>query len=214
MSDIQTTSTKNARRRKIQAVLAGGAVLGLGAAVTLAQWSDEIFAGADFETGTFALEASTEGPGPGSDWASGGSEDDPTVEFAFAPDSVVPGGTDYQDLYIRLTSGSDLAGALDGVDLTLADDDGNAANIEYELFLLTGEDTCSGTPSDTSLATGTLASENSAGLDIDLDASGSAGGGNNEAVNLCFAFDYDEDDLEQGSSTSAVWEFSATSEDS
>lgn len=214
MPDLDVTTTKTTRRRKIQAVLAGGTVLGLGAAVTLANWTDEIFAGAEFETGTFALEASTDGPGPGSDWETGGSEDDPTVEFAFAPESVVPGGTEYQPLFVRLTEDSDLGGTLDDVDLEVTVPGDNAGNIDYTLYEIGGDEACSGgdLPED-SIAGGTLASGSGGSPSIDLSADGSGGGGQNPAVEFCFVFDFDEDDLEQGSTTEAVWEFSATSED-
>lgn len=45
--------------RKVRAIAAGGAVLGLGAVVTLAAWSDSEFAEGIFGTGTFGIEAST-----------------------------------------------------------------------------------------------------------------------------------------------------------
>lgn len=45
--------------RKIRAIAAGGAVLGLGAVVTLAAWSDSEFAQGMFGTGTFGIEAAT-----------------------------------------------------------------------------------------------------------------------------------------------------------
>src|SRR5699024_2795864 len=44
------------RARKRKAILAGGVVLGLGAAVTLAAWSDDVFANGIFNTGSFELE--------------------------------------------------------------------------------------------------------------------------------------------------------------
>ncbi|MBB1050783.1 hypothetical protein G6021_06515 [Dietzia sp. CW19] len=49
---------KQDRARKRKAILAGGVVLGLGAAVTLAAWSDDVFANGTFQTGTFNLVGS------------------------------------------------------------------------------------------------------------------------------------------------------------
>lgn len=46
---------KQDRARKRKAILAGGVVLGLGAAVTLAAWSDDVFADGTFNTGSFDL---------------------------------------------------------------------------------------------------------------------------------------------------------------
>lgn len=51
-SDVQQQEDK---RRKRKALLAGGLVLGLGAAVTLAAWSDNVFADGTFQTGEFNL---------------------------------------------------------------------------------------------------------------------------------------------------------------
>ena len=47
---------KQDRARKRKAILAGGVVLGLGAAVTLAAWSDDVFANGTFNTGQFELQ--------------------------------------------------------------------------------------------------------------------------------------------------------------
>ena len=47
--------------RKILAVLAGGLVLGVGVAVTLAAWNDSEFATGTFTAGSFNLEGSTTG---------------------------------------------------------------------------------------------------------------------------------------------------------
>lgn len=217
MSGSRTTTT-NTRRRKIQAVLAGGTILGLGAAVTLANWTDEIFAGAEFETGTFTLEASVEGPGPGSDWEQGGDAESPAVSFEYTPDDVVPGGEDYQPLFLRLDSETTVAGALDGVSWTVTEDTGdeNAENIDFELLLLDGGQTCEdggfpggGPDAPDTLAGGTLGSEDSEGLDVDLELDD---GTPNPAANLCFVFEYDDEDLNQDVETSAAWEFTAESD--
>ena len=51
---------KTADRRKVLAVLAGGLVLGVGTAVTLAAWNDSEFATGDFAAGTFVFQGSTD----------------------------------------------------------------------------------------------------------------------------------------------------------
>ncbi|MGM7665488.1 SipW-dependent-type signal peptide-containing protein [Microbacterium sp. A93] len=52
---------ESSRRNKIYAVLAGGLVLGVGAAVTLAAWNDSEFATVDFAAGSFVFQGSTDG---------------------------------------------------------------------------------------------------------------------------------------------------------
>ena len=51
-----------ARNRKgiIRAILAGGIVLGVGAAVTLAAWNASEFATGTFQAGTFTIEGATQ----------------------------------------------------------------------------------------------------------------------------------------------------------
>lgn len=46
---------------KARALLAGGLVLGVGAAVTLAAWTDNEWVRGVFGTGTFGIEGSTDG---------------------------------------------------------------------------------------------------------------------------------------------------------
>ena len=50
-----------AKAPKVRAVLAGGLVLGIGAAVTLAAWNDSEFAQGTFTAGTFNLQGSSDG---------------------------------------------------------------------------------------------------------------------------------------------------------
>jgi len=49
------------RSTKVKAILAGGLVLGIGAAVTLAAWNDSEFATGNFAAGTFDMVGSTDG---------------------------------------------------------------------------------------------------------------------------------------------------------
>jgi predicted ribosomally synthesized peptide with SipW-like signal peptide len=53
--------TAGGRGRRLKAILAGGLVLGVGAAVTLAAWNDSEFATGTFGAGHFDLKGSTDG---------------------------------------------------------------------------------------------------------------------------------------------------------
>lgn len=94
------------RKRKRKALLAGGVVLGLGAAVTLAAWSDDVFADGLFNTGGFELQASTTGAadsfknydGPGGSLDSASLEMDSTT--------MSPGDTVYAPLTIKASDDS------------------------------------------------------------------------------------------------------------
>jgi predicted ribosomally synthesized peptide with SipW-like signal peptide len=64
--DLMTETTTEqvdtrARNRKIKAILAGGLVLGIGAAITLAAWNDSEFATGTFTAGHFDVKGSTDG---------------------------------------------------------------------------------------------------------------------------------------------------------
>lgn len=61
-TDVRPEPAQPARKApKIRALLAGGLVLGIGAAVTLAAWNDSEFAKGTFTAGTLNLEGSTNG---------------------------------------------------------------------------------------------------------------------------------------------------------
>jgi len=82
------------RRRRRKALLAGGLVLGLGAAVTFAAWSDGVFANGTFQTGSFNLIGSEMVPataeGEYADWA-----ETPGAPLEFKMDALLmaPGQT-------------------------------------------------------------------------------------------------------------------------
>lgn len=77
------------RRRKIQALAAGGLVLGVGASATLAAWTDKAMSTGQFTAGQFAIEANT-----GSDWNS-------TDEMQFENAPMAPGQSVYASVALR-----------------------------------------------------------------------------------------------------------------
>lgn len=109
------------RSRQLRALAAGGAVLGIGATMTLAAWSDvEIFEGA-FQAGSFDIQGSSDGL----TWA---SHAETPLRLSFAgSDNLVPGAAVYEEYYLRnigtiaapITYSAAAQGALDlGSDLT------------------------------------------------------------------------------------------------
>ena len=94
------------RKRKRKAILAGGVVLGLGAAVTLAAWSDDVFSGGTFNTGTFEMQGNLgtdqtdKGPWLAHDEAAGGRLAFP---MTLGATGLVPNETVYAPLAIRLS---------------------------------------------------------------------------------------------------------------
>lgn len=125
------------RRNKVYAVLAGGLVLGVGAAVTLAAWNDSEFATGTFTAGSFDLQGSTNGTGG---WASHETAPGTTLDFTVDADNLAPEDNVYALYSIRLVGTTD--GDLTNVAPTTAG--ANAANLTAETRLITGT-TCDAT---------------------------------------------------------------------
>lgn len=95
---MTTTST---RSKKIRAIAAGGAVLGLGAVITLAAWSDSEFAQGQFASGTFGIQAATDGEA-----FSEHSDEAGALELTPAALAMSPGETVAYPYQIRLVDNS------------------------------------------------------------------------------------------------------------
>lgn len=90
------------KSRKIRAIAAGGAVLGVGAAITLAAWSDSELADGLFGAGSFDIEGSADG-------VSWDSHSDTPLNLAFGgegvADNLSPGVPVYNEYHLQ-NSGS------------------------------------------------------------------------------------------------------------
>lgn len=200
------TDTKT-RRRKVLAVTAGGVVLGVGAAMVLAAWTDSEFATGEFGAGSFNLEGSTTSASEGySDHATDANPAE--LEFTLplatnlAPDDVV-----YAPLWVRLDADTTSPATLAGTGAVGSG--ANAQHLAYEIYAIGPDADC-----DSSATSGTPISS---GTDLDTFAEGdtvplTAGDGSDagEAVQLCFVVTASED-LEQSGEATGTWQFTATS---
>ncbi|MGO1406318.1 SipW-dependent-type signal peptide-containing protein, partial [Agrococcus casei] len=132
---------ENTKRRKVLAILAGGLVLGVGTAVTLAAWNDSEFASGDFTAGSFNLEGATEGAAD--DYA----DDESTGEAAAAIDFTLPLATNmaptdtvYAPFWLRLDATTTNPATLNATAVTA--DGPNAANLAYEVYTIDAAATC------------------------------------------------------------------------
>lgn len=87
------------RSRKRKAILAGGVVLGLGAAATLAAWTDDVWVSGSFTAGSFNVQGAVNGM----NWAemntpgtAGG------LTFTVAPTAMTPGQSVYAPINLRV----------------------------------------------------------------------------------------------------------------
>ncbi|WP_324014091.1 SipW-dependent-type signal peptide-containing protein [Microbacterium sp. JZ37] len=199
-------STTDTRRRKVFAVLAGGLVLGVGAAVTLAAWNDSEFATGTFGAGAFNLEGSTTSATDG--YAD--HETAPGAALAFTlplAENLSPTDVVYAPFWVRLddTTTSDATLVADTVAATGA----NAANLSYEVYAIAADATCSAaTATGTLVASGATLNALTAGADVTLTAGDAAPGA---PVQLCFEVTAGAG-LEEGGDATATWSFTATSE--
>lgn len=86
-------------RRKVQALVAGGLMLGFGATATLAAWNDQATTMGQFNTGEFAIEAST----VGNVWSS-------TDQMQFETAEMYPGQRVYAPVSVRSSVDSSVDG--------------------------------------------------------------------------------------------------------
>lgn len=202
---MATTATQ----RKVLAVLAGGLVLGVGAAVTLAAWNDSEFATGTFQAGDFNLEGSETSAAAG--WADHEAAPGAPLGFTLplagnlAPEDVV-----YAPFWLRLddttTTGATVTTSLD------SGTGANAANISYAVYAIDEADACdaSAVAGGTLLLSGGTLTASTPGATFDLTAGAPDVAG--DAQKVCFVVTA-EDTLAEGGAASATWEFAATSTD-
>lgn len=97
---------RNKSGHKVAALLAGGLVLGIGAATTLAAWSDSQHATATFTAGVFSLVSSADG----STWVDH-PQGDPAV-LAMGTDGMSPGISGFGYLDVKTSSAATLGGTV------------------------------------------------------------------------------------------------------
>ncbi|MET0304055.1 MAG: SipW-dependent-type signal peptide-containing protein [Microbacteriaceae bacterium] len=202
-NEVRAPRTPTSDRRRIAlAILAGGAVLGVGAAITLAVWNDSEFATGTFSSGQFDLEGSTDGTAFSSSPVAPGK----TLTFEVDADLLSPGDVVYAPFALQLSADSDYEAVID-----LSNSTANGAigaELTYSLYAVTAFGaTCSeGTPpTGAALVTGRAA--DAAGVVDDVLTLTAA----EAPQNLCFVVT--AGDVPQGAEGTVTWEFAGTSGD-
>ncbi|MDN6299147.1 MAG: SipW-dependent-type signal peptide-containing protein [Micrococcaceae bacterium] len=193
-------------KKKFRAVLVGGLVVGVGAAVTLAAWNDSEFAQGTFASGQFNLEGSTTSSTEGfADHPS--SEDAAALTFEVNPENMSPNDSVYAPFSVRLdeTTTNDAS-----VDITAAAG-GTTTGMSYRLIQTEAFGCDSDTAGTDLVPAGTALGSVSGAAAFDLAKGAAASAG--EATNLCFIVTAD-DDMAQDQTGTSTWEFTATSKDS
>ena len=135
MNNTPDTQHDDERGRRRKALLAGGLVLGLGAAVTLAAWSDDVIANGLFNTGTFELQGALDGT-TFQDYdvenRDGGGQA-ASLSFELDATQMSPGQTVYAPLTIATSANSSLSGTFTLADVT-ADGGGLDSVLTYKIY--------------------------------------------------------------------------------
>lgn len=209
---MTTTITEDAllKRRRVRAVLAGGLVLGVGAAVTLAAWNDSEFATGAFASGHFDLRGSTDGTTFGDHSAAAAAA---TLGFTVNPTNLSPTDVVYAPFAVALDEGTTYNA---DVTLSLSSVTGDLDAVTYEV--LRSEDFgCDGSTSGESLVpAGTPLDAELGDVGFTLARPSGTGTGTGTGphthlspVNLCFKVTAGQ--ISQGATGTAGWEFAAGS---
>lgn len=197
------------KSRKVKALLAGGLVLGVGAAVTLAAWTDQEWATGTFTAGSFNIEGSTDG----TTWADHAAEGDAAaLAFEINAANLTPGDTVAEAFAVRTAAGTTYDATADLISATSSG--ANAANLSYEIFTVPAIGDCD---ADAAAAGGTsivadgtaFSSAAPTATEFNLAAGTEAAAG--ETAVLCFQVTAGPD-LVQGGEATALWGFEATSQ--
>ncbi|GAA1869831.1 SipW-dependent-type signal peptide-containing protein [Brevibacterium marinum] len=193
------------RSRKFKAILAGGIVLGVGAAVTLAAWTDNEWAEGTFGAGSFNVQGSTNG----TDFTDHESSDD-AASLSFdldGGDNLTPGDTVAAPFVLRLDGETSYDASVVLEDATGGGD--NPAALTYGIVTVDDVASCTADATGTSIVPGGTAlgsTDGAQGFELTAGADATEGA----PVTLCFKVTAD-DTLTQDQSTNAQWQFTATS---
>lgn len=192
-----TPERRRRRSRMVRAVLAGGLVLGVGAAVTLAAWNDSAFTTGSFAAGTFKVEGSVDG----TTWAEYDSSPGGTLDFTMPAAGLSPGASVSAPFAVRLSAGSTADGT---IAVSTDSTSGTISDLTYSMAITSGfgcGTSVTSTPiSGAALGTGTASFSLTKG-----SPTTSAGA----PVYVCFTLTAGA--ITQGQTGSATWKFVGTS---
>ena len=214
--DGAALAASRTRSRKFKAILAGGLVLGVGAAITLAAWNDSEFATGTFTAGSFNLEGSTTGAAAGYDDHNTDDGDAAAALVFTTPfDNLAPEDVVYAPFWLRLAAGTTTDATLVVESITTTDSaEANAADLSYDVYqLASAAATCdaAGIGGGTVVASGADLATDAAVTSTTLDlANGADDATAGAPIQLCVVVTAGAGLTEAGVTTS-TWQFTATS---
>jgi predicted ribosomally synthesized peptide with SipW-like signal peptide len=194
--------------QRLKAILAGGLVLGVGAAITLAAWNDSEFATGTFNSGHFNVQGSTDGTTFADHTSSGSAAG---LSFSTGFDNLSASVTVAAPFVLHLDKDSTSNATVSVASATGA---GTAkAHLTYGIVTVASVVAC--TPSASGTATivpaGTSLDSVSGASTFDLTKSTNLGTAPGADVFLCIKVSSDSA-LAQDTTATGTWEFLATSQ--
>jgi len=198
--------TKRLRSRRVRAILAGGLVLGVGAAVTLAAWNDSEHSSGTFTASRFGIVGSTNGTA----FAEHPSTDPAALSFTVAPTAMSPGTTTYALFSVKTTAASTVGGKL-LLSAGTPTGTGLGSYLRYGVSTITGT-TCDGTAFSGGTAVVATGSALTVGAAPTVTQAVAANGGS--TVNYCFAVTLPAGTVNdaQGLNATQTWTITGTSD--
>jgi predicted ribosomally synthesized peptide with SipW-like signal peptide len=217
--------SKSQRPGKVRAILASGLVLGVGAAFTLAAWTDDewVFGGAGPDgdtpgTKTYNIQQNTVAPFAEATWTHKDSPNGGALDFTMQAADLLPGETVYAPFQLRAKAGSGkLVATLAEARQATADPVIGPTNstelyeaLVYRAWIGLNPANCSSSGDKTA---GTVLVEANEPLsqtsDVPITLAAGVSGAAGAPVNLCFAMTLPADASEtlQGKNVVPLWRF-------
>ncbi|KSU73967.1 SipW-dependent-type signal peptide-containing protein [Pseudarthrobacter enclensis] len=230
---VASTSAKprSEKANKVRAILAGGLVLGVGAAFTLAAWTDNEWVFGQSENGggpgtkVYQMQQNTwSGSGGAEAWSDQPLSPGGALTFSVNADNLVPGSTVYAPMQLRAVAGSEalVASLTEAAQSVPIDSVTNSS----QLYTALRYEAKQGVPRSSCNATGFSSVQNGniipagsnlntisipgAATNINLPKGDNVNSGT--AVDVCFALTLPTDAPAslQGTKTVPLWKFSST----
>lgn len=192
--------------RKVKAIVAAGIVLGIGAATTLANWTDVQLAEGAFGVGHYQVQSSVSGTG---DWD---SHTDGAATLTFNADNVAPNDKFAASLWLRTDKNTSYDGVLNSLTAN-TNDSGSPDIFNLSVLDIPADETCShdltrGNDVTPIIENRTL-SFSAQTLDIRLENYDDKAG---KPIQLCFQVTAPgQDELKNTGTTSVTWSANTTS---
>lgn len=200
---------------RLRALLAGALVLGVGATLTLASWTDQEHSKATFTTSYFGILGSTsnEVPVPPGSFLDHPSGSPAVLAFSAPVGTMSPNTTVYARFAIKTTAPSNVTGKITLAGAAAADS-GLGPYLRYGVKVIPSGSLCNAASFDAVVATSEVMVPPNSALNVAGTLTPTVGINGSNSVAFCFAVTLPQEtpNAAQGLTSTPVWVFTATSD--